>query len=577
MSMIRRLYKIAYDHNELVQRTSPEAFTPYTMLGVDAEQYSALPEREKTALKWLVRASDIIDRVALQLDHPYNLDFELFLESRQSFKDIKLTQKLFRGQRGIFAHEKSGAPVALTNDVEPRLGRGLYPYNLSVDEFHDILIRMLESGYKDEEVREILNQRTIVKRFGDELKAVDYTNAFKFDFRSAAHALQAAAVSTENFDFKEYLTLQSAALMNYWPWADCEADKKWATLQSGPLEFTLGRECYDDAMTPTVLQNPKLKSMLDARGITPYAKDNLGATVGIVDTAGTDYLLKIKQYLPMLASKMPRADEYKQLLGTNTKQTMVDVDVVSVSGHNAAYRSQITLAFNLPNADKMAVQTGGGHRTVYLKQMRQCKYGNGMDEKINALLAPEFHKYFSVRALHDFTILHENMHTLGPKDDLEALGEYKNIIEEHKADAGSIAMLDELVRAGFFTPNQKQELITSWLIAYLYPGANFSRAHAKRNIMQHNMLFECGAIRLDSSNRLVIDFDAVVARGKKMLRDVIDIQLSKNPEMARQYIEKYAVWSPQLEILGTKLANVDKQRNSYIVEPLADMLRGRQK
>lgn len=436
---------------------------------------------------------------------------------------------------------------------------------------------MLESGYQDDKVRSILNQRTIVKRLGDNLKAVDYTEAFKWEFRSAAYALQAAATNTENFDFKEYLTLQSAALMNYMPWADCEADKKWATLQSGPLEFTLGRECYDDAMTSTVLQNPKLKSMLDARGIIPYAKDNLGTTVGIVDKAGTDYLLKIKQHLPMLAAKMPRANEYRQSLTKDTKQTMVDVDVVSVGGHNAAYRSQITLAFNLPNADKMAVQTGGGHRTVYLKQMRQCKYGNGMNEKINALLAPEFHKYFSVRALHDFTILHENMHTLGPKDDLEALGEYKNIIEEHKADAGSIAMLDELVRAGFFTPNQKQELITSWLIAYLYPGANFSRAHAKRNIMQHNMLFECGAIRLDSSNRLVIDFDAVVARGKKMLRDVIDIQLSKNPEMARQYIEKYAVWSPQLGILGTKLANVDKQRNSYIVEPLADMLRGRQK
>ncbi|MBP3340299.1 MAG: hypothetical protein J6L47_01370 [Alphaproteobacteria bacterium] len=575
--MAKHLYKIAYDYDELVRRTSPEAFTPYTMLGIGAEQYMRLPKQEKDALKWLVRASDIIDRVALRLDHPYNLDFEQFLLANQGVKDIGLTLKLFRGQRGIFATEKSGAPVALTNNVEPRLGRGLYPYNLSVDEFHDILIRMLESGSEDDKVREILNQRSVVKRFGDKLQAVDYTTAFRNEFRAAAHALQAAAANTANPDFKEYLMLQSAALMNYMPWADCEADKKWATLQSGPLEFTLGRECYDDAMTPTVLQNPKLKSMLDARGITPYAKDNLGATVGIVDAIGTDYLLKIKQYLPMMASKMPRADEYKQVLGTDTKQTMVDVDVVSVSGHNAAYRSQITLAFNLPNADKLAVQTGGGPRTVYLKQMRQCKYGNGMEEKVNALLAPEFHKYFSVRALHDFTILHENMHTLGPKDDLESLGEYKNIIEEHKADAGSIAMLDELVRAGFFTPRQKQELITSWLIAYLYPGANFSRAHAKRNIMQHNMLFECGAIRLDSSNRLVIDFDAVIARGQKMLRDVIDIQLSKNPEMARQYIEKYAVWSPQLEILGTKLANVDKQRNSYIVEPLADMLRGRQK
>lgn len=573
--MLKHNYKLAYTYDELLERTAPDAFTPYNMLGIDAEQYNALPEREKAALKWLVKASDQIDRVALQLDHPYNVDFEQFLGSCQYFKDINLTLRLFRGQRGIFATEKSGAPVALTNDVEPRLGRGLYPYNLSVDEFHDILIRMLESGYQDDKVRSILNQRTIVKRLGDDLKAVDYTEAFKWEFRSAAYALQAAAANTENFDFKEYLTLQSAALMNYMPWADCEADKKWATLQSGPLEFTLGRECYDDAMTPTVLQNPKLKSMLDARGITPYAKDNLGATVGIVDKAGTDYLLKIKQHLPMLAAKMPRANEYRQSLTQDTKQTMVDVDVVSVSGHNAAYRSQIALAFNLPNADKMAVQTGGGHRTVYLKQMRQAKYGNGMNAKLDALLAPEFHKYFSVQALHDFTILHENMHSLGPKDNLEALGEYKNIIEEHKADAGSIAMLDELVRVGFFTPQQRNELLVSWIVAYLYPGANFSRAHSKRNIMQHNMLFECGAIRLDVSGRLVIDCDAVVSRGKKMLNDVIDIQLSLNPEMARQYIEKYAVWSPQLQVLGDKLAAVDKQRNSYIVEPLANMLRGK--
>ena len=93
------------------------------------------------------------------------------------------------------------------------------------------------------------------------------------------------------------------------PALDCRADKKWATLQSGPLEFTLGRESYDDAMTPTVLNNPKLKAMLDERGIVPYAKDGLGATVGIIDKSGTDYLLEIKDFLPMLAAQMPRKSD----------------------------------------------------------------------------------------------------------------------------------------------------------------------------------------------------------------------------------------------------------------------------
>lgn len=567
-------FTLALSEQELLERTKPGVFTPYKMLGVHAPEYMALSENDKKALKHLVRASDIIDRVALRMDHHYNIRFENFLTQKIKLGDERanMTMGLFYGQRGIFGHDRNGNIVALTNDVEMRPGRAFYPYDLSVPEFHDILIDMLNNG-QDAQVKEILNQRTLVRRYGAKLVAQDYTVAFQDYFRTAAACLELAAHYASDWNFKEYLRMQSAALTNNAPLLDCWADKKWATLQSGPLEFTLGRESYDDAMTPTVLNNPKLKAMLDERGIVPYAKDSLGATVGIIDKAGTDYLLEIKDFLPILAAQMPRKSKYEQHITKDVKQTMVDVDLVAVSGHYAAYRGGITLAFNLPNADKLAVQTGGGHRTVYLKQMRQSKYATALPEKLNALLAPEFHKYFSVSALHDFTILHENMHSLGPKKGLESLGEYKNIIEEHKADAGSVAMLDILVHCGFFTPQQREEIITSWLVAYLYPAANFKTAHSKRNIMQHNMLFESGAIKLDSSGRMVINFNRVTERGYKMLSDAIDIQLSGDPEKARKYIEKYAVWTPQLQTLGKKLAAADKQRNSYIVEPLADKIR----
>ena len=565
---------IALTEQDLRSRTNPAAFTPYKMLGADAPEYMALSENDKKALKHLIQASDIIDRVALRMDHHYNLRFENFLTQKIMLGDerAKMTMDLFRGQRGIFGHERNGDTVALASGVRPCPGRGFYPYDLSVPEFHDILIDMLNNG-QDAQVKDILNQRTVVKRVGKDLFPLSYTQVFSQEFEAVANHLKIAALYTENPDFKEYLRWQAVALMDENPALDCRADKKWATLQSGPLEFTLGRESYDDAMTPTVLNNPKLKSMLDERGIVPYAKDSLGATVGIIDKSGTDYLLEIKDYLPMLAAQMPRKSEYEQNITQDTKQTMVDVDLVAVSGHYAAYRGGITLAFNLPNADKLAVQTGGGHRTVYLKQMRQSKYATALPEKLNALLAPEFHKYFSVSALHDFTILHENMHSLGPKKGLESLGEYKNIIEEHKADAGSLAMLDILVHCSFFTPQQREEIITSWLVAYLYPAANFKTAHSKRNIMQHNMLFESGAIKLDNSGRMVIDFDRVTERGYKMLSDAIGIQLSGDPDMARRYIEKYAVWTPQLQTLGAKLSVADKQRNSYITEPLADKIR----
>lgn len=569
-------FDIALTEQDLRSRTKSDAFTPYKMLGVNAPEYMALSENDKKALKHLIRASDIIDRVALRMDHHYNMRFENFLNQKIKLGDerAKMTMDLFRGQRGIFGHERNGDTVALASGVRACPGRGFYPYDLSVPEFHDILIDMLNNG-QDAQVKEILNQRSVVKRVGKDLFPLSYTQVFSREFEAVANHLKIAALYTENPDFKEYLRWQAVALMDENPVLDSRADKKWATLQSGPLEFTLGRESYDDAMTPTVLNNPRLKAMLDERGIVPYAKDSLGATVGIIDKSGTDYLLEIKDYLPILAAQMPRKSEYEQNITKDTKQTMVDVDLVAVSGHYAAYRGGISLAFNLPNADKLAVQTGGGHRTVYLKQMRQSKYATALPEKLNALLAPEFHKYFSVSALHDFTILHENMHSLGPKKGLESLGEYKNIIEEHKADAGSVAMLDILVHCGFFTPQQREEIITSWLVAYLYPAANFKTAHSKRNIMQHNMLFENGAIKLDNAGRMVIDFNRVTERGYKMLSDAIDIQLSGDPEKARRYIEKYAVWTPWLQTLGAKLSMADKQRNSYIVEPLADMLRNK--
>ena len=158
-------FTLALSEQELLERTKPGVFTPYKMLGTDAPEYMALSENDKKALKHLVRASDIIDRVALRMDHHYNIQFENFLTQKIKLGDERanMTMGLFYGQRGIFGHDRNGNIVALTNDVEMRPGRAFYPYDLSVPEFHDILIDMLNNG-QDAQVKEILNQRTLVRR-----------------------------------------------------------------------------------------------------------------------------------------------------------------------------------------------------------------------------------------------------------------------------------------------------------------------------------------------------------------------------------------------------------------------------
>ena len=90
---------------------------------------------------------------------------------------------------------------------------------------------------KIEEVKKILNQRSIVVRDGEYLKSIDYVDYFKEGFEKMADEFEKAAKVSTNKDFNEYLELQSKALRTADPMLDAYADKKWAELQDTPLEL----------------------------------------------------------------------------------------------------------------------------------------------------------------------------------------------------------------------------------------------------------------------------------------------------------------------------------------------------
>lgn len=568
-------FEYGYTEEQLLDRLSPAKYSTYTLLSAESDAYKNLSVDDKKALMHLVKASEYLDPVFKRLDNPHNLEFEKFLSKGVMRGDLQAvqTKKLYDGQRGLIGKATDGSDVVLAKNFKGLQGNGFYPEDLSEEEFHKILIKMLNEG-KNEEVKSILNQRSVVEREGDELKAIDYTEFFKKEFTKAADELEKAAKISSNEDFNEYLRLQAAALRKNDPHLDEAADKKWAKLQYTPLEFTLGRECYSDKMTPTVYKNKELLGLLKKNNIPVYAKDDIGVRVGIVDKKGTDYLLQIKKFLPFMAEKMPLNNLYEQnvLQPDKANQSMVDAHIVAVTGRNGAYRGGVSIASNLPNSDKLAVQNGGGFRNVYNIEIRESKYSENASNKLNALLNPYQQKYYKRDALHDFTILHENLHSLGPKKGLESLGTTKNIIEEFKADAGAIVMLDELRKKGFYTPQKEKEVITSLLTAYIPKGPDSSSAHKIRNIMQYNYYFERDAIRLDQEGRMKINYQEVVRCAREMLYDSIDIQLMQDEKAAKDYIDRFYYWSDELDLLSGKLKAVDTRLNAQIKAPLAEQL-----
>lgn len=539
-------YTLAYSEAEL-DKMLGEQMLPIELIDEKFPGFQALDDGDKKALHHLMNAGRILNDVALEQDHPLNRSLKKELEkasanSAHAAKALRLFNSL-NGVEGLNGVDPE--PIRIFSEVRAFKGRNFYPQDLSVDEFHSILRQMLRAG-KMAEVKKILSSRTIVRRRGQELEAVDYTEYFAAEFSAAANELEVAAHYATDALFKDFLGWQAQALLQNNEDMDMLADRHWAQMQETNLEFTLSRENYDDEMTPTVFDNKELCAELDAAGIEVNSKDMLGVRVGINNREGTALILKFKEQMAQLAKKMPYAGRYTQSVasGDGLKQTMVDADLSGLFGDYAQCRGGITIAQNLPNNDKLSIKLGGGRRNVYHRQVRQSHDKARTQQLLNALVDKSLHQYFNPEAEHIFVIGHENGHSLGPDSQYQnALGIYKHVIEENKADVISIAFMPEYVKSGVISEQTLKEVYTTWIVRlFLKSRPQLIQPHRVADLIHFNYLLERGAISFSEEGKLRIDFGKVQSAMFNILEETIDVQLSKSPEKAQAFIDKYSTW-----------------------------------
>lgn len=562
-------YELNYTIDELKKMTSEE-MTDVVLLSDSSPAYKALTEEDKKALKHLIAAAKILNNVSLQQDNSHNLAQKKALEDAASAGDehAALALKLFNSLNGVSGlNGIDEKPINIFKGLTTPKGKNFYPADLTENEFHTILLEMFKNG-EINAIRRILSARTMVVRNGNKLKAIDYTEYFKTEFSEMANELEVAAHYCTNNLFKEFLSWQAQALLQNNEDMDMLADKHWAMMQATPLEFTLSRENYDDEMTSTVLENPKLAELIREHNIEVIAKDMLGARVGIVNFEGTKLLLEFKDTMPKLCKMMPFADKYEQNISKDKeiKQTMVDVDLVSLTGDYAQCRGGMTLAQNLPNNDKLAIKTGGGRRNVYHRQVRQSNDPKRTKKILDAFLHPDFHKYYDIEADHIFVIGHENGHSLGPSSEYQnSPGICKSIIEENKADTVSISFMPEYVKQGIITEERLKQIYTTWIFRLLLRAKPIFPTETYKiiDLIEFNTLLKHKAIWFDDEKLLHIDFDKISPAMFELLTKVIDIQLSKSPEKARRYIEENTEWNDLHEYIATthKKLGIKKYRN----------------
>ena len=577
MSSVNTKYEFGLGMEELEKRCNPEFITTKILLKADSPEYLSLQEGDKEALKYLVKAGAILENIHLQIDDHHNLPFKKFLEEeiKKGNKQAELTKILFDAQKGINAIDRLSNKIYLAKGITNKPGIGVYPEDLTKEDFHKILIKMLHEK-KIDEVKNILNQRSIVIRDGEYLKSIDYVDYFKEDFSKMADLFEKASKVSTNKDFNEYLILQAKALRKADPMLDAEADKKWASLQDTPLELTLTRENYEDELTGTFIENEELKKLLKENNINPVPKDCLGLRVGIINKKGTENLISIKKYLPLLANNMPYNNEYEQKISKDTeketKQTMVDVDLVMCAGNCGQYRSGITVAENLPNDDKLSLTIGGGRRNVFHRQIRFISDKKKLEQLLDKILDKEQHQYYDSEARHLFVIGHENTHSLGPNKPNDKLGKYSHIIEENKADMGSLSFIDLLTKEGYYTKDQRNQIIITAVVdTFLKVKPTIQQAHRVRTVMQNFYLFKKGAYDI-KEGKIHVNVDKVVPAANEMLKEIIRVQIDDDINKAEKYVMDNFNWTEEMQLIGDKLQKENKELNGKLETELADKL-----
>ncbi|NIP78264.1 MAG: peptidase, partial [Gemmatimonadetes bacterium] len=436
----------------------------------------ALADWEKAVLAKLVEASDIMHELFARQVSPQNPEWAEMVENRGAdaaaeYYDIMV---------GPWDRQREMEPFLA---VGPKpAGAGYYPADLTRDEYE----AWLEANPEDRATFE--SPFTVIRREGDGLIAVPYSEIYGEELEEAAALLQDAAELSENPSLSAYLESRAESFLSddYYP-----SDVAWMDILGTKIEPTIGPyEVYEDQLLG-------LKAAFES-------------FVTVADAEASAELDTLKSSLRMLEENLPIPDAYKNL-DRGFESPMRVVDVVYTAGDTRA--GVQTIAFNLPNDERVRAEKGS--KKVMLRNVSQAKFDRILTPIAENILDPGMLDELAFQPWFTSVLMHELAHGLGPGfitvDGEEttvnqALSDRYSAIEEAKADVVGLHNLTVLRDRGLYSDDFVRAAFVGEL-PDLFRSIRFgaTEAHGRANLIQFNWLWEQGAISFDESGMITAD------------------------------------------------------------------------
>ncbi|MFC1481543.1 Zn-dependent hydrolase [Candidatus Neomarinimicrobiota bacterium] len=482
----------------------------YTKVQLTAD-LSRLSDNQRAMLPLLIEAAQAMDEAFwLQASDPKDEQIALGQDDA--------TRQFIEINYGPW--DRLDGNASFVEGVGPKpLGAGLYPADMTVDEFNAAV----------ENMPELQSLYTVVERNADgALVATPYSEAYKAQYDLAADRLRQAAELAEDPGFKGYLEMRAEALLtdNYQP-----SDMAWMDMKNNAIDVVIGPiESYEDRLFS-------------------YKASNEGFVL-IKDMEWSKRLSHYIGLLPRLQQGLPVDEAYRQdEPGTNSDLNVYDA-IYYAGDANAGAK---TIAINLPNDEE--VQLAKGTRRLQLRNSMQAKFDRILMPISELLIEPSQRQHITFEAFFDNTMFHEVAHGLGIKGTLdgagtvrEAMKDQASRLEEGKADVLGLYMISQLSEWGELGDHDINDNYVTF-VAGIFRSIRFgaASAHGVANLIRFNYFMEMNAIMRGSNGTYHAMLGLVPEAVASLSAKILTLQGDGDYDGVVALVEKYGVIGDQLQ------------------------------
>jgi hypothetical protein len=514
----------------MAPETMAETVTQFADADIDFDD-APLQPWERQVIAKLVAASDVIhDIFARQVTH----DGDAWRARVDAYTGPAAAEvkRLYDIMVGPWNRLEDDAPF-LAAGPKPQ-GAGYYPADLTKEE----LEQWLSAHPHDRDA--FTGYFTIIRREGDQLVAVPYSEAYRADLERAAALLREAADLSQNASLSDYLRKRADAFLSddYF-----ESDLAWMDVDSR-LEPTIGPyEVYED----------KLFGF----------KAAFESFVTVADSAASAELQTLKGHLRDLEARLPIGDEHKNPNRSFESPIRV-VDEVYTAGDTRA--GVQTTAFNLPN--DVRVHEHKGSKKVMLRNVARAKFDKILAPIAKTVLAPDLSTEIEFQPWFTNVVMHELAHGLGPTTVTTPSGERTTVnralrelhspLEEAKADVTGLHSLTVLAEQGVYDQTFVRKAYLGH-VADMFRAVRFGvgEAHGQANLLQFNWALEKGAITHDEATGLfTTELAKLVEVNRALATEILNIQARGDYEAAASLLQRYGTVGPELQSSLNRLGDV---------------------